>query len=600
MNWPHLKRARRITGATAEHIFIAVCGICTALITPALVVILGNLVHLFVNREGQGVIENLEDFRLGPIGFAPFFDKYEYCILALVGVGLAFSVFATLMLYLMYREIHNSAITVAARLKANIHEQSFRLGSSDWLHLDKLRPETLFTNQTEKVRQGLFAWWEVVPRSVVGFSALVILAAMTNFLLAVFAMLLAVGIWAMHHWLKKRSGSSTAMWTEHTAQQHGRLLEGLRVAPMTTSQSRPESSDSLFKENMRSYTKAAFRAAINNMLVGPLLVLMVLVSVGALLVVIGLPNPARISIAEIVVLGTSLVCGFFPAVQLLKLPRKLTPADDSAAEIFSYLDRDPRVSQAKGAEGLDRLQVGIELDHVTVADVNGERLLDEITMQFPAGGRFGVLASNPRTTLALAGLFVRYYDPELGHVKFDDHDIRNVTLESLREQACLVRNSNALFTGEVAENIDCGDSRFSLLQITDAAKRAGAYDFIQQLPQGFSTIVGEQGERLNSQQEFRIALARAILREPSVLFVEEPPVNGANDDIEETLTQVAEDRTIIYIPNRISTLRSLDRIYLLHNGKLHAAGNHTELIQASDLYRHLNYVLFNPFRNLTN
>ncbi len=605
MNWPNLKRARRITKAPAEHIFIAVCGTCAALVTPALLIVLGFTVRLFVDREWRSVmeLENVEAFRLGLITIEPLFQRYEYCVLGLIGVGLVLSLVTTMMLYLLYREIHNSSIQVVAELKRQVHEQSLRLGPGDLLEADGSRADTLFTENVELIRGGLVAWWRAIPQGLVSLTALVLLATLTDFLLAFLAILLAIAIWRGYVIRKQISVDATRHARDQADQRHERLREGLRVAPLSANQSRLVVSGTLFTENLKTYCSAAFRSAVSEAYIAPLLVLFVLVAVSALLVVVGLPHPARMTVAETVVLGATLVCGFFPTVRLYQLPTQLRSAESAAKEVFAYLDREPRVLQVTGADVLARIQVGIELDRVTVADRDGRKLLDEISLHFPAGGRFGVLASNPRTPMALAGLFVRYFDPKAGRVLFDNHDIRHVTLDSLREQAALVRNHDALFTGEVAENIDCGDSRYTLLHVTDAAKRAGAYEFIQQLPQGFSTIVGNHGERLEPRQEFRIALARAMLRDPSILFIEEPSANGADeqgDNIGATLAEIAKGRTLIYIPNRIATLRSLDRIYLFHEGKLHAVGNHMELIQASDLYRHLNYVLFNPFRNMTN
>jgi len=147
----------------------------------------------------------------------------------------------------------------------------------------------------------------------------------------------------------------------------------------------------------------------------------------------------------------------------------------------------------------------------------------------------------------------------------------------------------------VANNIGCGDSSFTLPQIIEAAKVAHAHQFIQKLPRGYETVIGEMGNDLPVGQQFLIALARAILRDPALLIIEEP-VNGLDEDIkallDDTFDRVLPGRTTIFLPHRITTIRSCDRIYLLHNGRVHATGGHRELLTQNELYRHLHYLEF--------
>jgi ABC-type multidrug transport system fused ATPase/permease subunit len=173
-------------------------------------------------------------------------------------------------------------------------------------------------------------------------------------------------------------------------------------------------------------------------------------------------------------------------------------------------------------------------------------------------------------------------------------------LASVRLQAALVMHEGLLFTGTVAENIGCGDPQFLLPQIVDAAKRARAYDFVQRLPQQFNTVVGEHGMRLTNSQQLRIGLARALLRDPTLVILEEPPDEmdaPTAELLDQGIEELAGRRTLIVLPTRLSTLRKLDRVFLFHEGKLVDEGLHTELLQRSELYRHLIYQRFNMFRD---
>jgi ATP-binding cassette, subfamily B, bacterial len=150
--------------------------------------------------------------------------------------------------------------------------------------------------------------------------------------------------------------------------------------------------------------------------------------------------------------------------------------------------------------------------------------------------------------------------------------------------------NSLVFNDTVANNIGCGDPSFTLPQIIEAAKLAHAHQFIQRLPYGYETPIGELGHSLRPGEQFRIALARAILRDPS-----EHLDDDTKDLVDDTLDRVLPGKTVIYLPHRMSTLRECDKIYLLHNGRIVAAGEHRELVADSELYRHLYYLEFNPF-----
>ena len=135
----------------------------------------------------------------------------------------------------------------------------------------------------------------------------------------------------------------------------------------------------------------------------------------------------------------------------------------------------------------------------------------------------------------------------------------------------------------------------------DAAKLAHAHQFISKLPQGYETMIGEQGEPLKLGEMFRIALARAILRDPAIMVIEEmatPLDDDTKAMIDDTLQRVLPGRTVIYLPHRLTTIRNCDQVFLFYEGKLEASGEHRELLNSSDLYRHLQYLEFNEFAGM--
>src|SRR5262249_61712973 len=159
----------------------------------------------------------------------------------------------------------------------------------------------------------------------------------------------------------------------------------------------------------------------------------------------------------------------------------------------------------------------------------------------------------------------------------------------------MVLQHDLVFHDTVANNIGCGEPAHTLPRIIEAAKTAHAHHFIQKLPQGYETPIGELGHPLSVSEKFRIALARTILRDPALLIIEEPEAALDEDTkslLDDTLARVLPGRTAIFLPHRISTLRSCDRIFLLHKGRLEATGDHRGLLSNNQLYRHLHYLEF--------
>ncbi len=301
----------------------------------------------------------------------------------------------------------------------------------------------------------------------------------------------------------------------------------------------------------------------------------------------------ELSLAGFATILTGLSFTVAPLRAWVRARRAAREARGAAASVVEFLNRRGDSGQPIDAEFLQPITKRIEIVGVTLREPGtGRMILEDISFAVPAGSRVAIVGSDPAGPLALAHMLTRFAEPTGGEIKADGKNLRWATVESLRTQIAFVSQDRMVFTDTVANNIGCGDPGFSVPQIMEAAKVAHAHQFVQRLPYGYETRIGEQGHSLKPGETFRIALARAILRDPSVLIVEEPAVPLDPDSaalLDDTFARIRTGRTIFVLPNREASARAADRVFVIHKGKLVASGSHDELLESSEVYRRLQF-----------
>ena len=493
-----------------------------------------------------------------------------------------------------------AATEVATTLRRQIHRQMYRLGQSS-LPTEGVGPViNLWTREVNDIRDGLFADLDVTPRVHVLTAGLLVLALLVSPILTVFLASLGLLVWLTARVMERDAHRASDAAMRDASVQLCLLHEDLGLLRTVRVYSVEEYDRKRFDEHLDRFRRDDARRLVTSSRPNPSMLMLFGAALALALGLLGynVVVSKQISIATMVILFVSLTVLAYPISEWLRLQKALRQANRSAAGILEFLERKPELHQNVAAHFLNPLKQHIALEHVTLESRSGRVLLNDVSVDIPAGARTALMGLDDDSKLALACLIPRLTDPKSGRVLIDGRDLRDATLDSIRAQVATVLQADLVFTDSVLVNIGLGDPMNTLPRVIEAAKVTHAHHFIQDLPHGYDTIIGQLGHYLKPDEQFRIALARAYLHDPSILIVEEPnqPIDhDTRHFIDDTLARLSIGRTLIVIPHRLSSVRACDHVIIIHNGRVEETGSPLHLQNESKLYRHLIYGEFNEY-----
>ncbi len=521
-------------------------------------------------------------------------------LFGIIALGLTAGLAALRVRTLAYRKSQE----VATRLRQSLHRQTLRLGPSD---LEDEAGEVaflMFTGDVERVREGIQTWLERMVRDPLLLAGLLFVVMVTHWMLALQCLVPLLACWYLVRRERQRFEQSRRQREDRVGIDLKLLAEGLRKTRLVRGFGMENFEHERFQVHLSRFLQKTASLREDERVSRWLCWTLVLIALAIVLFLIATKtltdpsDPAHLPVSAILMFVMALRMAYRPANELWELPRLEATAGQRADIILRYLNRIPEVGQAVGAKFLQPLSKQIQFESVTYRLPNKRLVLDRIDLRLLAGKMTAVISLDPCEARALTYLLPRFIEPQTGRVLIDGEDLAFVTLESLRAEVIFVGGTDPFFTGTVTENINCGDPRFSLPHVTEAAKLVHAQSFIAKLPQGYETVLGEHGESLDAGQAYRLGLARALLRDPALMIIEEPAERLDEDTkslLDDTYARLAKNRTLIFLPSRLSTVRKADQVVLLHKGRVESIGPYAKLITSSPLLRHWEYVRFNEF-----
>ncbi len=600
--------------APSGQLGLTILGSLVALGVPLLALLLGCVTATLIAAHSPGQsVDGLSGaaWRLSP--WLPDFNSMlpgdlsplgRVSALLLVALVLLLLLSITLLAY--YRMLQRSAVDFEVAMFVRLKKQAKGLAMVRTLSAQQTALIDCLDYHLPRVRGVLSRWWRVYPRHAVQLVLCVLIALLIQPILALLT-LTAVGLVVLCFRALDRLRRTNLPVVRERATQHREALVSLSLkGPLLESVHDGAAIEKRFEDQLAHYRQDAVRSLSSSTWKTPALLLVLGGLACLFLFVIAvqvLRSEANFSVPSALAFTLCLAAATVSVQRLVRGWHDLRTVDSAADELARFLALPVEEFDGQSLKPIEGVSRQVELEHVTVQDSNGRKLLEDVSVVFQPNMLIGVLASGSLQSHALVELLMGFGRPVSGRLLFDGVSVGDLTPQDLANCSHWVANDGALVAGSVIDNLQQPVARKNGREVSEALTLARLDELVNHLPDGLATLISPGDDRLFGDAAFRMALARAALTKASIYVIEEPSSHFDAAIEQQTYDAmrglVSPSAFTIVLPQRLLTLRNCDLLIILHEHSVVDTGTHAELLQRHELYRHLNYQRFNPFRGIT-
>lgn len=618
-----LNQARGEAIAASGSFWQWLWAILAGLSVPVLIVVFGLVAALIDDGElrqltGSGALPGLNSsyVTLGTYLNLPLPDRFIAQdaftqLTELVLFAIFLSVVFCFSVWMNRRSADRRTRAVIKLLHERLLQQSLRRAESEGAAAQRARAGQLICSDLPELRVGLSLWYRVIPRSVLMLLGSIVLALLVNVWLAILAVISGAALWRLYSRLRNPEWLELSRF--ESPQIRERLVSLIGNAPMMARLQAGGLADEAFDVELEALERRAAGDDARQARVWPLLMLAGSVAIALLVMGLGaniLHGERGLSLPASFVLGLALTAAAFSAARLSELARQLRRSSRACEDIYLYLQRGDDTAPSERLVGLKGLREAVELRDVSLQDATGRQILRDLSLSLRPKSLVALLGTDDVSTRSLTELLMGFGRPQRGIVEIDGISLRDIHPQALAKQVMWIAPDGPLWEGTITENLMAGLSKsVDKRDMVDALEQLGIYEQITRLSDGLDTVVGpatdlrvgQSSDGLSLNARYTLGIARALLHRPPIMLAQEPPApteHLSNDPCLNAMrTLAAAGSLVLVLPRRLQTLRQSDRVVLLNGANLVGEGGHAELLNSSDLYRHLNYLLFNPYRH---
>lgn len=581
----------RVTQSQPRRVcFVLSC--LVGLLVPLLTILVGHIFQALMGLPNNALSAWLPDLGSFAAGQPPLL-RITYLLIAIIVVLIVIET----LLYWVYRCGQTAGLDFETALICELRQQSQRLARVKTLSAQETELVDCLDYHLPRVRAALVRYWHVIPRHPVQFLCCVLCGCLIQLQFTLLAVIATALVVLTYQLLDRARRTRLPVVRENAALYRTGLVELVLRGPLLESVHLQPEIEKRFTDQLNLYRRDAIRSLTSSSWKTPVVALLLGVLACLLIFVMSvqlLQN--NLQLASAVAFVACLASAVFSARRVIQNYRSISQVTTAAEQLSRFLGIVIAESDEAQRVSIERVSKSIELEHVTIQDSRGRKLLEDVSAVLEPGQLVGVVSDQSLEARALVEMLLGFGQPTSGRLLIDGRLASDLQSGKLTSCTHWVAANGALLTGTVLENLAAQGQ-----PVDQVLQRAQLAEFMLRLPEGLNTPITSDDDRLQADDAFRLGLARAMMGQVSIIAVEEPApiaVPGVEQATLQALQSLVKaNRFVIALPQRLNTIRQCHRILFVHQSQLVDVGTHAELIQRNELYRHLSYIRFNPFQS---